>query len=118
MFNRKIFTCPYVLVLTRQSVYTCTYGRDSNGHKKGHDRVLGRFTTRRSGNSLSLTVPADAGVNEGQEYLLLVDDDGTLKYEPQRINPWHTKAIQKIDFEAMKREIGIVSEEPSRGKEV
>ena len=48
--------------------------------KKGHDRVLGRFTTRRSGNSLSLTVPADAGVNEGQEYLLLVDDEGTLKY--------------------------------------
>ncbi|QUS97945.1 hypothetical protein [Lacticaseibacillus paracasei] len=86
--------------------------------KKRHDRVLGRFTTRRSGNSLSLTVPADAGVNEGQEYLLLVDDEGTLKYEPQRINPWHTKAIQKIDFDAMKREIGIVSEEPSRGKEV
>ncbi|KAB7124633.1 AbrB family transcriptional regulator [Bifidobacterium longum] len=47
-----------------------------------------------------------------------LDDEGTLKYEPQRINPWHTKAIQKIDFKAMKKEIGIVSEESSRGKEV
>lgn len=86
--------------------------------KKESDRILGRFTTRRSGNSLSLTVPADAGVNEGQEYLLVIADDGTLKYEPQRINPWHTKAIKKIDFAAMKKDIGIVSEEPSKGREI
>lgn len=48
----------------------------------------------------------------------VLGEDGTLKYDPKRINLWHTKAIEEINFKAMKEQIGIVSEEPSQGKEV
>lgn len=81
-------------------------------------QTLGSFTVKRTGNLLSLPIPAEAGVTEGQEYLLSIAKDGTLQYKPQRMNPWHTEGIRKIDFAAMKKNIGVASEEPSRGKEI
>ena len=48
----------------------------------------------------------------------VLSEAGTLKYDPKRINLWHTKAIKEINFKAMKEQIGVVSEEPSQGKEV
>lgn len=48
----------------------------------------------------------------------LLSETGTLKYDPKRINLWHTKTIKEINFKAMKEKIGVVSEEPSQGKEV
>ncbi|MDG3062120.1 hypothetical protein KTT66_07960 [Lacticaseibacillus casei] len=86
--------------------------------KQHQSQTLGSFTVKRTGNLLSLPIPAEAGVTEGQEYLLFVTEDGTLRYEPQRMNPWHTETIRKINFAAMKKNIGIASEEPSRGKEI
>lgn len=48
----------------------------------------------------------------------LLSEAGTLKYDTKRINLWHTKTIKEINFKAMKEKIGVVSEEPSQGKEV
>lgn len=81
-------------------------------------QTFGLFTVKRTGNLLSLPIPAEAGVPEGQEYLLSVTEDGTLRYEPQRMNPWHKEAIQKIDFAAMKKEMNVVSEEPKKGNDI
>ncbi|QVI34850.1 hypothetical protein BVJ53_04500 [Lacticaseibacillus chiayiensis] len=86
--------------------------------KQHQSQTLGSFTVKRAGNALSLPIPAEAGVTEGQEYLLSVTEDGTLRYEPQRMNPWHTESIRKIDFAAMKKVIGVASEHPSQGKEI
>ena len=48
----------------------------------------------------------------------VLSEEGSLKYDPKRINLWHTKAIKEINFKAMMEQLGIVSEEPSQGKEV
>ena len=55
-------------------------------NKKASGHVAGNFITRKSGNSLSLTVPSDAGIPEGKEYVLTIMEDGTLAYRPQRQN--------------------------------
>lgn len=55
---------------------------------KGKGRVLGEFVTRHSGNSLSLTVPAGAGIPEGKKYVLEITDEENLEYRAVRNNPW------------------------------
>lgn len=41
-------------------------------------KIIGRFVARKSGNSLSLTIPSEAGVEAGKEFVLVVQDDGSL----------------------------------------
>lgn len=81
----------------------------------GH--VAGNFVTRKSGNSLSLTVPSDAGIPEGKEYVLTIMEDGTLAYRPQRQNPWHTSAAKDYDFRSDLHKINF-SEEKRMGREL
>lgn len=69
-------------------------------------RVLGEFTTRKTGNSLSLTVPVSAGIAEGQKYLLVLEEDGTLIYKAQDDNPWLNGEFKDIDFQAELDDVG------------
>lgn len=41
-------------------------------------KIIGRFVARKSGNSLSLTIPSEAGVEAGKEFVLVVQVDGSL----------------------------------------
>lgn len=86
-------------------------------NKKASGHVAGNFITRKSGNSLSLTVPSDAGIPEGKEYVLTIMEDGTLAYRPQRQNPWNTKEAQNYDFRADLKKINF-AEERKMGKEI
>ncbi|KRL20322.1 hypothetical protein [Lentilactobacillus kisonensis] len=85
--------------------------------EKQSGRIAGSFVARRSGNSLSLTIPADAEVKEGAEYVLEILDDGTLKYKPQQKNIWHTEKAQNYDFRSDLKKINY-AEEKRFGKEI
>lgn len=81
-------------------------------------KIIGRFVARKSGNSLSLTIPAEVGVEAGKEFVLVAQDDGSLLYEPQHVNPWHTKAAKDYDFRGDLDKMGNVFEEPRMGREL
>ncbi|WP_125582232.1 hypothetical protein [Levilactobacillus cerevisiae] len=80
-------------------------------------RVLGEFTTRKTGNSLSLTVPVGSGISEGQRYLLMMEEDGTLIYKVQDDNPWLNGDYSDIDFRAEMDDVGNYGVERPVGKE-
>ena len=80
-------------------------------------RVLGEFTARKTGNSLSLTVPVGSGVSEGQKYLLVMEADGTLIYKAQGDNPWLNGDYRDIDFRAEMADVGNYGVEVPVGKE-
>lgn len=80
-------------------------------------RVLGEFTTRKTGNSLSLTVPVSSGVPEGQKYLLTVEEDGTLIYKAQNTNPWLNGDLSDIDFQSEMKDVGNFDSGGPVGKE-
>lgn len=80
-------------------------------------RVLGKFTIHRSGNSLSLTVPASAGVPEGKKYILVLTDDGNLEYRAIHNNPWLDGDYADIDFRAELAKNGNCGLEKSVGNE-
>lgn len=84
---------------------------------ENNPRILGEFTTRRTGNSLSLTVPAGSGVLGGQKYLLVMEADGTLVYKPQNDNPWLNGDYRDIDFRAEMADVGNFGVENPIGKE-
>lgn len=48
------------------------------------EKTLGTFTVRKTGNSLSLTIPKELGVVSGDIYML-TENDGTLVYTPQKM---------------------------------
>ncbi|WP_035181146.1 hypothetical protein [Lentilactobacillus farraginis] len=81
------------------------------------ERVLGEFTTRRSGNSLSLTVPASAGIPEGKKYVLVLTDNGNLEYRAVHNNPWLDGDYADIDFRAELSKNGNYGLEKPVGKE-
>lgn len=81
-------------------------------------KIIGRFVARKSGNSLSLTIPAEVGVEAGKEFVLVAQDDGSLLYEPQHVNPWHTKAAKDYDFRGDLDKMGNVFEETRMGREL
>ncbi|MFD0898238.1 type II toxin-antitoxin system PemI/MazE family antitoxin [Loigolactobacillus binensis] len=61
-------------------------------------KSLGLFSTRKTGNSLTLTVPRTSGVSAGQEFELIKEDDGTLCYRPRNENPWSDGLLSDHDF--------------------
>ncbi|ETY73016.1 AbrB/MazE/SpoVT family DNA-binding domain-containing protein [Lactiplantibacillus fabifermentans] len=81
-------------------------------------KIIGRFVARKSGNSLSLTIPAEVGVEAGEEFVLVAQDDGSLLYKYQHVNPWHTKAAKDYDFRADLDKMGNIFEEPRIGQEL
>lgn len=80
-------------------------------------RVLGEFITRRSGNSISLTVPASAGIPEGKKYVLLITDEGNLEYRAVHNNPWLDGDYANIDFRSELAKNGDYGLEKPVGKE-
>lgn len=84
---------------------------------KNKERVLGEFVTRRSGNSLSLTVPADAGIPEGKKYVLVVTGDDTLEYRAIHSNPWLDGTYSDINFRAELADTGNYGLEKPIGKQ-
>ncbi len=84
---------------------------------KDPERVLGEFVTRRSGNLLSLTVPADAGIPEGKKYVLVMTGNDTLEYRAVHDNPWLDGTYADIDFQAELADTGNYGLEKPVGKE-
>ena len=82
------------------------------------EKIIGRFVARKSGNALSLTIPAEVGVEAGEEFVLIVQDDGALLYKPQHVNPWHTKAAKDYNFRADLDKMDNIFEEPRMGREL
>ncbi|WP_054680039.1 AbrB/MazE/SpoVT family DNA-binding domain-containing protein [Lacticaseibacillus sharpeae] len=83
----------------------------------GVDEVLGTFTVRRTGNSLSVTLPSSAGLKEGTQVVLTKNADGKLVYTPQRVNPWYTEAAN-YDFRADLDKLDYDVDGSKRGKEL
>ena len=48
------------------------------------EKKLGTFTVRKTGNSLSLTIPKELGV-VSEDFYMLTGNDGTLVYTPQKM---------------------------------
>ncbi|GHP13302.1 hypothetical protein YK48G_07270 [Lentilactobacillus fungorum] len=85
--------------------------------KKSTERVLGEFATRRTGNSLTLTVPKSAGIPAGKRFVLIIKEDGTLEYRAAKDNPWLDGEYADIDFKAELNDVGNYGQEPPIGKE-
>jgi len=85
--------------------------------KKGLERVIGEFETRRIGNSLVLTVPKKAGVSESEKYVLVKKADGILEYRPVQQNPWLAGDYADIDFKTLNQTLGDGDNGSSIGKE-
>ncbi|KRM40422.1 hypothetical protein FD47_GL002826 [Lentilactobacillus parafarraginis DSM 18390 = JCM 14109] len=85
--------------------------------KKRSERVLGEFSTRKTGNSLTLTVPKAAGVPAGKRFVLVAKDDGTLEYRAVHGNPWLDGEYDDIDFRAELNDVGNYGQQSPIGKE-
>jgi len=70
------------------------------------ERIIGEFETRKIGNSLVLTVPKKAGVEERIKYLLVKKADGSLVYRPVENNPWLAGDYDDIDFKTLNQTLG------------
>jgi hypothetical protein len=81
------------------------------------ERILGEFSTRKTGNSLILTVPVTAGVPEGQKFILKAKSDGSLEYVVADQNPWTSGEYDNIDFRAELNDVGHFGNESPVGKE-
>lgn len=80
-------------------------------------RFFGEFTIRKTGNSISLTVPVGSGVPEGQKYLLMVEEDGALIYKTQNTNSWLNGDFSDVDFQSEMKDIGNFDSGEPVGKE-
>lgn len=81
------------------------------------EKTLGTFTVRKTGNSLSLTIPKELGVVSGDIYLL-TENDGTLVYTPQKNdNPWTNGEYDYYNFKKDLEEVENVGIDYSVGKE-
>lgn len=85
--------------------------------KKKSERILGEFTTRKIGNSLTLTVPQTAGIPAGKRFVLVEKDDGTLEYHAVKDNPWLDGEYADIDFQSELRDVGNYGNESPLGRE-
>ncbi|MBE7387588.1 AbrB/MazE/SpoVT family DNA-binding domain-containing protein [Ligilactobacillus salivarius] len=80
-------------------------------------KELGMFTVRKTGNSLSLTIPKELDVISGDIYML-TEKDGTLVYTPQRNNnPWTNGKYDYYDFKKDLAEVENVGIDIPKGKE-
>ncbi|ANZ61125.1 hypothetical protein AYR62_10545 [Secundilactobacillus paracollinoides] len=84
---------------------------------KSTEKILGEFATRRTGNSLTLTVPKSAGVPEGKKFILVSKDDDTLEYRAAKDNPWLDGTYSDIDFRSELDRVGNYGLESPIGKE-
>lgn len=81
------------------------------------NRILGEFSTRKTGNSLVITVPKNAGVPIGKKFTLVVKEDGSLVYRSNDNNPWLNGDFDDIDFRANLKEVGNYGLDEAQGKE-
>lgn len=81
------------------------------------EKTLGTFTVRKTGNSLSLTIPKELGV-VSEDIYMLTGNDGTLVYTPQKNdNPWTNGEYDYYNFKKDLEEVENVGIDYSVGKE-
>jgi antitoxin component of MazEF toxin-antitoxin module len=69
-------------------------------------KSLGVFTAGKVGNSIKVTIPATAEIENGTSLEIFQRADGSLVMKPQHVNIWKTDYVANHDFEADKRIIG------------
>ena len=81
------------------------------------EKTLGTFTVRKTGNSLSLTIPKELGV-VSEDIYMLTENDGTLVYTPQKNdNPWTSGEYDYYNFKKDLEEVENSGINYSVGKE-
>lgn len=85
--------------------------------RKKTERVLGEFSTRKTGNSLTLTVPQTAGIPAGKRFVLVAKDDDTLEYRAVKDNAWLDGELADINFQTELEDVGNYGDESPMGKE-
>lgn len=89
----------------------------SNPKKDKKERILGEFKTRKTGNTLTLTVPSSAGKSAGEKFLLVAKPNGTLEYRSVQANPWLDGKYDDIDFQKELNDVGNFGLDEDYGKE-
>jgi antitoxin component of MazEF toxin-antitoxin module len=86
--------------------------------KKNERKELGTFTAGKVGNSIKITIPADANVKAGTLLEAYLEPDGRLVYQPKtNENFWDSDFVNSHNFEHDKEIIGEL-QGTSVGKEV
>ncbi len=71
--------------------------------------------TRKQGNSLVITIPADFKIRENKEYQPMIDENGILSFIPTRKNIYEQAA--DYDFKKAFKEMGLSDNGEMVGKE-
>lgn len=98
--------------------------------KRTTGRVIGEVVTKRVADGVSIEIPATAGVQEGNQFLLIKKDDGNLILKaPNENGTWSIDEIKReltnddpetngyfddIDFRKELADLGIVDIEDER----
>ena len=88
--------------------------------EKNNSQSYGNFIVRKTGNSLSLTIPKKANIAEGTEFQLSINSAGQLVFTPEKkhVNIWHTDKAKNHDFEADKKIVGTPDDFGKVGREL
>ncbi|WEV39669.1 hypothetical protein OZX56_00760 [Lactobacillus sp. ESL0684] len=70
------------------------------------EKDLGNIIARKTGNSVSLTIPAKAKVKVGQKFKLVQEDSDTLIYKAIDANPWFNGDYDNVDFRKEMSDVG------------
>jgi len=81
---------------------------------------VGTFTVERVGNSLKVTIPTSAHIQEGEQLTLYLAENGSLVYRPKKTHTsvWDTDFADDYDFDADKKAIGTSDDYKRVGKEL
>lgn len=91
----------------------------SNTEQQDLDCV-GTFTVERVGDSLKVTIPTSAHIQEGEQLTLYLANNGSLVYRPKKthISVWDTDFVDDYDFDADKEVIETSDDYKRIGKEL
>ncbi|MDF7639937.1 hypothetical protein PT285_11045 [Lactobacillus sp. ESL0791] len=70
------------------------------------EKNLGMVVARKTGNSVSLTVPAKLGIKQGQQFSLTQEGNNTLVYKAIDSNPWFNGDYDDVDFQEEMKKVG------------